>query len=190
MGEKLRVLGINGEMKRVLCILENGFEEIELVTSVDLLRRAEIEVVMAGVTGRELVGKNGIHLLADSLLEETPTGGFDALLLPGGPAAMTLRKMASILALIREFDEAGRWIAAICAAPLLLKDAGVLRERRFTAHFSTSEELPESSGGRVERDGKLLTSRGAGTALDFGLALVAILKGREVSDEISAAVMA
>jgi 4-methyl-5(b-hydroxyethyl)-thiazole monophosphate biosynthesis len=65
-----------------------------------------------------------------------------------------------------------------------------LREGRFTAHFSTSEELPDSSGERVEKDGKLLTSRGAGTALDFGLALVEILKSREVSDEISAAVMA
>jgi 4-methyl-5(b-hydroxyethyl)-thiazole monophosphate biosynthesis len=176
-------------MKRVLCILENGFEEIELVTSVDLLRRAEVEVVMAGYSGIEVTGKNGIRILADSLLEEASADGFDALLLPGGPAVMELRKSSPVLEVILDFHQAKKWIAAICAAPLLLKDAGILDGRKFTAHFSTKEELPESSGGRLEKDDKLLTSRGAGTAIDFGLALVEILKGKEAADEVATAVM-
>ena len=81
-------------------------------------------------------------------------------------------------------------IAAICAAPLLLKDAGILNGKRITAHFSTAVELPEITGGRVELDGNLLTSRGAGTAIEFGLAFVALLVGEDAAEEVSRSIMA
>ena len=176
-------------MKRVLCILENGFEEIEAITTVDLLRRAGIEVVMAGTSRIEITGKCDIRILADDLLENVSGEEFDALFLPGGPAVKSLRKLPGLTDQIRKFHTEGKLIAAICAAPLLLHDAGLLEGRTFTSHFSTKDELPSSTGSKIEYDGNLLTSRGAGTAVDFGLALVSILHGRSVADEVAAAIM-
>lgn len=177
-------------MKRVLCILENGFEEIEAIAPVDLLRRAGIEVVMAGVSARQVTGKCGVLVTADALLAEVSGDDFHALFLPGGPAVMDLRKNADVIALIRAFHVAVKPIAAICAAPLLLKDAGILAGERITAHFSTEGELPGITGGRVEREANLLTSRGAGTAIEFGLAFVALLVGEDAAAEVSKAIMA
>ena len=176
-------------MKRVLCILENGFEEIEVITPVDLLRRAGVEVVMAGVSGTEVTGKCGVKVGADVLLADASVDGFDVLLLPGGPAVLALRGNPAVIGLIRQFHGDGKLIAAICAAPLLLKDAGVLGDVNFTAHFSTAAELPDLVDARSVYDGKLLTSRGAGTALEFGLALVGILAGLKAKDEVAAAIM-
>ena len=177
-------------MKRVLCILESGFEEIEAIAPVDLLRRAGVEVVMAGVSSMEITGKCEVTIKADVLLVNILGDDFDALFLPGGPAVMELRKNAEVIALIRAFHRAGKLIAAICAAPLLLKDAGILNGKRITAHFSTAVELPEITGGRVELDGNLLTSRGAGTAIEFGLAFVALLAGEDAAEEVSRSIMA
>lgn len=177
-------------MKRVLCVLENGFEEIEAITPVDVLRRAGMEVVLAGVSGTLVTGKNGIRIEADVLLEILAAEGFDALFLPGGPAVMDMRKNAQISELIRGFYVKDKLIAAICAAPLLLQDAGILEGRKFTAHFTTNDELPENCGERVVTDGALITSRGAGTALDFGLEMVAVLAGATVRDEVATGIMA
>jgi len=176
-------------MKRVLCILENGFEEIEAGTPVELLRRAGVEVVLAGVSGMTVTGKCGIRIEADALLGDVSGKDFDALFLPGGPAVMDLRKSPEVLDLIREFSGDDKLIAAICAAPLLLHDAGVLSGRRFTAHSTTTAELPDNSNERVVSDGMFLTSRGAGTALDFGLEMVALLAGAGVRDEVAAAIL-
>jgi protein deglycase len=177
-------------MKRVLCLLEKGFEEIEAIAPVDLLRRAGVEVVMAGVSSMEVTGKCGIRVTADVLFEDVSGDEFDALFLPGGPAVMELRKKPGVIALIRAFHASGKPIAAICAAPLLLKDAGVLAGERITAHFSTAGELPEITGGRVEQEANLLTSRGAGTAIEFGLAFVALLAGGDAAAETARAIMA
>jgi 4-methyl-5(b-hydroxyethyl)-thiazole monophosphate biosynthesis len=177
-------------MKRVLCLLENGFEEIEAIAPVDLLRRAGVEVVMAGVSAIEVTGKCGIRVTADVLFEDVSGDEFDALFLPGGPAVMELRKKPGVIALIRAFHASEKLIAAICAAPLLLKDATILSGERITAHFSTAGEMPEITGGRVEYDANLLTSRGAGTAIEFGLAFVALILGEEAAVKVSAAIMA
>ncbi len=176
-------------MKKVLCVLENGFEEIEAITPVDLLRRAGVEVLLAGVSGMEVTGKSGVTILAEALLEDVSEDGFDALFLPGGPAVTALRKNAAVISLIRKFSEEEKLIAAICAAPLLLHDAGILEGKNFTAHFTTADELPASNGERVILDGSILTSRGAGTAMDFGLELVGILAGNASRGEVSDAVM-
>lgn len=176
-------------MKRVLCILENGFEEIEAITPVDLLRRAGVEVVMAGVSGLEVTGKCGITVFANAELRDVDFTRFDALLLPGGPAVMELRKNQRVIGIIQSFHSGQRLIAAICAAPLLLRDAGLIDGKRITAHDSTLGELPGNTGERVVYDGQFLTSRGAGTAMDFGLELVAILCGKAVAEEVGHAVM-
>ena len=175
---------------RVLCLLVDGFEEIEAVTPVDLLRRAGVEVVMASLGQGTVTGRCGIRLEADASLESINAGDFDLLLIPGGPGVVVMRADGRPAALAREFHEAGKTVAAICAAPLVLKDAGLLEGRSFTAHFAAHDELPGVSAHRVVIDGNLITSRGAGTALDFGLALVRRLVGDATADEVAKAIMA
>lgn len=177
--------------KRVLCVLAPGFEEIETVAPVDLLRRAGAEVVVAALDGADrVVGRSSLALVPDMPLADVDEGSFDLLLIPGGPGVKVLREGGHAARLAKSFFESGRIVAAICAAPTVLHDAGILAGRRFTAHFSTYDELKcLATGGRVEEDGNLITSRGAGTAVEFGLALVKALFGGEESEKIAAAIM-
>lgn len=178
--------------KKVLCLLGAGFEEIEMVTPVDLLKRAGAEVVLAAVGPEKLVkGRSDLRVEADVILGEVAEADFDALLIPGGPGVKGLREDRRAAQLARRFFDAGKLVAAICAAPTVLQDAGLLAGRKFTAHFSVHGELPSALGEeRVVADGLVLTSRGAGTALDFGLAMVRYFYGDEKAAEISAAIMA
>ena len=174
--------------KRVLCLLAPGFEEIETVTPIDLLRRAEVEVVVAAIERELLVtGRCGLTLRADATLDELAGADFDLLFLPGGPGVATLRSDGRAARLARAYADAGK----VVAAPTILADASLLEGRRFTAHFSVAAELPQALGAeRVVEDGPIVTSRGAGTALDFGLALVRRLRGAEMAARVSEAVMA
>ncbi len=177
--------------KRVLCLLVDGVEETELVTPVNLMRRGGIEVVLAALDASPVTGRGGIEIGADlSLAEVEDVAEFDLLFLPGGPGVMELRSDGRAAALAAEFVATGKTVAAICAAPLILKDAGVLAGRRFTAHFSVHGELPGVVDERVVEDGPVLTSRGPGTAVDFGLALVTRLAGATVAQEVAAGIMA
>jgi len=176
--------------KRVLCLLVDGFEEIEMVTPVDLLRRAGVEVVIAALHGEEAAGRSGIRMAADGNLNGVRAEEFDLLLIPGGPGVAEMRRDGRAAALAREFAATGKTVAAICAAPLILHDAGLLENRRYTAHSSLRETLGEASGGRLEEDGCLITSRGAGTAMDFALAIVTRLAGPAVAEKIATDIMA
>ena len=176
---------------RVLCLLFPGFEEIETLAPVDLLRRAGATVVLASLTGERLVpGRCQITVQADAPLAEVADQPFDLLLLPGGPGVKAVRTEGRAATLARQFVEAGRPVAAICAAPTVLADAGLLAGRRYTAHFSVHDELPAAlAGERVVEDGPLITSRGAGTALEFGLALVRRLFDDARAREVARAIM-
>src|SRR5512147_304700 len=176
---------------RVLCLLIDGFEEIETVAPIDLLRRAGAEVAIASVSGDSLVtGRCGMTLHADVTLAEIASETFDLLLIPGGPGVKALRADGRPASLAKAFFDAGKPVAAICAAPTVLADAGLLSDRRFTAHYSVQEELPRALGAeRVVEDGLLVTSRGAGTAVEFGLALVRRLFGEARAQEIARAIM-
>jgi 4-methyl-5(b-hydroxyethyl)-thiazole monophosphate biosynthesis len=176
--------------KRVLCLVTDGFEETELVTPVNLLRRGGVEVVMASWDGTAQTGRGGIRVLPDAAFGTVAPMDFDLLFIPGGPGVMDLRRDGRPARLATEFHAAGKAVAAICAAPLLLKDAGLLDSRRFTAHFSVHGELPGVVDERVVVDGRLVTSRGPGTAVDFGLALVRLLQGDTVAAEVAQAIMA
>jgi 4-methyl-5(b-hydroxyethyl)-thiazole monophosphate biosynthesis len=170
---------------QVLVPLFHGFEEIEATCPIDLLRRAEVEVVIAACDHQlDICGRSGIVLRADQLLSETKIDHFDLLLIPGGPGVFELRKNEEFISLIQQFSSLSRPIGAICAAPLLLKDAGLLKTAQYTAHGSTQEELPELLDQDVIKDGNLITSRGAGTAIEFGLTLVEHLCGKEKAQEI------
>jgi len=178
--------------QRVLCLLVDGFEEIEALTPVDLLRRAGAEVVLASVTGERVVtGRCGIAVQPNARLEDLAPADFQLLLLPGGPGVKALRADERAAQLAAAFVKAGKPVAAICAAPTILGDAHLLAGKRFTAHFSVWDELPAVLGEeRVVEDGLLITSRGAGTALDFGLVLIRRLfdeaKAREIAKDIMA----
>lgn len=176
--------------KRVLCLLNDGFEEIEVVTPVDLLRRADITVVLASLGVKTATGRGGIRIEADVLLANIDSSGFDLLLIPGGPGVGAMRRDGRAAALAGDFAAAGKPIAAICAAPLVLMDAGLLEGRRFTAYHSVCEELGGGLDERVVVDEPLITSRGAGTAVDFALAIITHLAGQSAADRVAEEIMA
>lgn len=177
---------------RVLCLLAEGFEEIETITPVDLLRRAGIEVVLAALGDNLLVkGRCGILIQADTFFSELNTADFDLLFLPGGPGVAYLRQDGRAATLAKEFMQSGRKVAAICAAPLALHDAGILQGKRYTAHDSTYTVLTEAEPAeQVIIDGQLITSRGAGTALAFGLVLISALLTEAEANKVARSIMA
>jgi protein deglycase len=179
-------------MPAVVAILTDGFEEIEAITPIDLLRRAGAEVTTASLAdGIHVTGKNGITVHADTTLAALAGRTFDCVFLPGGPGVKNLRSDPRVRALVTSQHAADRWVAAICAAPTVLHDAGLLAGRRYTAHFSVANELPEiRAGERVVTDGRILTSRGAGTAVDFGLLLIEKLFSADKAREIAGSVCA
>ena len=172
---------------KVLVFLRNGFEELELVAPVDVLRRAGLAVTIASCEeSLSVQGKNSMVLAADALLDDCRTHEYDCLLIPGGPGTAAMRRDERVIKAVQEAQDAGKWIAAICAAPLVLKDAGVIQSRPHTAHFSTADELPGmDSDSAVVIVGNLITSQGAGTALPFGLAIVSRLLGEDAAQQIS-----
>lgn len=177
---------------RVVVLVFDGVEEIEAITPVDILRRARATVCMAAVGAHVgVTGRSGIRFQADRLAGDLDAGDFEALVIPGGPGVAFLREDGRAERLAREFAAANRWVAAICAAPLILADAGLLDGRRHTAHSSIHAALgTQEPCERVVRDGKILTSRGAGTALDFSLELVRVLIDEEKASSIAASIMA
>jgi 4-methyl-5(b-hydroxyethyl)-thiazole monophosphate biosynthesis len=169
-------------MSRVLLPLAEGFEEIEAVTVVDLLRRAGIEVHTASLDGPQVTGSHGIAVLADIALDAAAAGDYDMIVLPGGmPGAEHLKNDPRVISLLRSFAAEGRYTAAICAAPSVLAHAGLLEERAATSYpgFLNVDSAPgiRLRDDAVVVDGKVVTSRGAGTAMEFGLALVELLVG-------------
>ena len=177
-------------MPDALVILADGFEEIEAFAPVDLLRRAGVEVVTASLNEtRRATGRSRITAHADVALSALEGRLFDLLFLPGGAGVKHLRADPRVGGIVRRHQEAGRWLAAICAAPTVLNDCGLLAGRRYTAHFSVADELPDIlASERIVTDGKITTSRGAGTAVEFGLHLTTLLTSREKSDEVGKAI--
>ncbi|MBX3735657.1 MAG: DJ-1/PfpI family protein [Candidatus Didemnitutus sp.] len=177
-------------MPTVLTLLADGFEEIEAFAPVDLLRRAGVEVTVATLNdNRHATGRSGIVAHGDVALGTVTDQLFDLVFLPGGAGVKHLRADARVRESVLRHAAANHWLAAICAAPTVLHDCGLLAGKRYTAHFSVAAELPAIlADERVVTDGKITTSRGAGTALDFGLHLVRLLGGDEKAKEISKAI--
>jgi protein deglycase len=179
-------------MPTVLAILAEGFEEIEAAAPIDLLRRAGAEVTVAALGDNiHVTGRTGITVHADKTLGAVEHLLFDCVFLPGGPGVKQLRADKRVGALVQRHYSAAHWIAAICAAPTVLNDLHLLAGRRYTAHFSVANELSAIlTEERVVADGPILTSRGAGTAIDFGLFLIEKLFSRERSAEIGRSICA
>ncbi len=182
-----------GASRAVLVPLAPGFEEIEAVTVIDVLRRAGVVVRVAGLDARRVTGSHGITLETDCLLDEVVPDELAMLVLPGGmPGTTNLAADGRILELVRALERSGRKVGAICAAPLVLERAGVLAGREVTAYPGVRDRLPSArvlAAPAVVRSGPLLTSQGVGTALDFALALVEDLCGAARARELAAAML-
>lgn len=177
-------------MASVLVPLAQGCEELEAVTVIDLLRRAGIGVVTAGLDDRPVRASRGTVLIADVTLNEAATQKFDMIVLPGGlSGADNLNNDPRIHGLLKQMSETGRFTAAICAAPKVLASNGLLQGRRVTSFPGVLEAYEgfEYSDSPVVQDGKLITSRGPGTAMDFALVLIENLVGKQKRDEVEAA---
>lgn len=176
-------------MPKALILLANGCEELEAVTVIDLLRRARVEVVTAGLAPGAVTASRGTVLVPDSTLQAEQDGAFDLVVLPGGlPGARYLEEDPRVLALLRRQSAAGRMIAAICAAPRVLAVAGLLDGRRATAYPGavSAADFPRVTllGDAVVVDGPVVTSRGPGTAMDFALQLIELLMGAACRGEV------
>jgi 4-methyl-5(b-hydroxyethyl)-thiazole monophosphate biosynthesis len=179
--------------KAVLVPLAPGFEEIEAVTIIDVLRRAGVTVRVVGLTTRAVTGAHGITLECDGLLDEVRTEEFAMLVLPGGmPGTTNLAADGRVLALARALESSGRTVAAICAAPLVLERAGLLGGREVTSYPSVRDKLTSArvlATPCVVSSGPVITSQGVGTALEFALTLVAELAGPARARELGAALL-
>lgn len=166
-------------MATALVLLAEGFEEIEAVTIIDVLRRGEVAVTTASLGTKHVKGSHDIVIEADALLTQVSVEDFDALVLPGGPAAKTLREDARAQGSIQRAASTGKLIGAVCAAPTALEAAGVLRGKSATVYPGNQLPSARVSEQRVVEDGQLVTSRGPGTTMEFALKLVERLSGSE-----------
>ena len=177
-------------MPRVLVPLAPGFEELEAITVIDLLRRAQIDVLTAGLDARRVPGSHDIVVETDAMLADVAQTLFDMIVLPGGmPGARHLRDDPRVIDLVRRHVAEERYAAAICAAPSVLAAAGVLRAGGTATSFPGFLDEQSAPGVRLSTspvvvDGRIVTSRGPGTAIDFSLALIELLAGRAARDTV------
>lgn len=180
-------------MGQVSIFLADGFEEIEGLTVADLLRRAGISVDMVSITGERMIhGAHGIDIQADVLFEEMDFGQTELLVLPGGmPGTLHLQEHQGLRKLLLEYHEKKKRIAAICAAPSVLGGLGLLQGKRACCYPSFEEKLTgaQVSYDAVCTDGHIVTSRGMGTAIPFALELIALLCGKEKSEEVGKSIL-
>lgn len=180
------------EMKKVLVPLAPGFEEIEALTIVDILRRAGAEVTVAGTVPGAIEGRSGIRVLPDTVMENIGAG-YDMIALPGGAVgAENLKKNEHVKSAIESLVQKGKTVAAICAAPAVLSALGVSRGRVVTSHPSVRGLLSKVSISeeRVVVDGNIITSQGPGTAMEFAFCLVETLFGKSKAIEVNKGVLA
>lgn len=178
-------------MATVLVPLAPGFEDLEAITITDLLRRAQVEVITAGLIDGPVRGSRGTTIVPDSTLDDALRRNFDMVVLPGGqPGATNLEQDSRLRALLQNMAAQGRYTAAICAAPKVLAAAGLLDGKRATS-FPGSLDARQFPKIRIENldvvtDGKIITSRGPGTAMDFTLTLIELLVGKEKRNQVEA----
>lgn len=168
--------------------LAEGFEEIEALTAADVLRRAGAEVKLVSVSDKlEVTGAHGIKVAADITFDEARYELCEMIVLPGGmPGTTNLMKHEGLMQEIRRADERGRWVCAICAAPMVLAAAGLLEGRNATIYPGMEEYLTGANPteGKVVRDGNIITSQAPGTAMKFAITLVEALFGKDKAERI------
>lgn len=173
----------------IAVFLAEGFEETEALTTVDILRRARLDVRMAGVGGLQVTGSHGITVVCDCLAQELSVDGVEMVVLPGGmPGALNLEQSADVQRHIDYAVENNLWLGAICAAPFILGHKGLLQGRTVTCFPGYEKDLKgaQVTGSPVERDGRIVTARGMGVTIDFALCLVDCLQGEQKAEDLGA----
>lgn len=173
----------------VLVHFADGFEEIEAISVVDILRRADINIQMVSITGkREVTGAHSITVLADVLYENVDYSDVDMIILPGGlQGTQTMDNHAGLKEQLLLAAQQGKWVAAICAAPTILGKMGLLKGKSATCYPGNEQYLQGAditATGSTIIDGNIITSRGPGTSLDFALTIVEALRGSELANTI------
>ncbi len=180
-------------MAKVLVLLAEGFEELEAVTVIDVLRRAQIEVVTAGLTDGAITSARQIRIVPDTTIDTVDDESFDMLILPGGmPGTENLAKDNRVREIVTKMYNKGKYTTAICAAPYVLSVAGVLAQKKATSYPSFQDKLNARSvitDEMVVIDGKVVTSQGPATALEFSYILVELLKDKETANNIANAML-
>ncbi len=181
----------------VLLAVADGSEEIELITLVDVLRRADIDVTMVSVMSqRQITGAHNVQLRADALMADVMDQEFDAIVLPGGmPGATHISECTALVSMLKEQQSRGELVAAICASPaVVLAKHGMLEGRRAVAYPGFEEGLTDAGAElvveNVVHDGNIITSRGPATAMEFALYLVQVLVGEAKAAEVKAGLLA
>ena len=180
-------------MKKVVLFFANGTEEIEALTALDLLRRAGAEVTLAGVGGKELTGSHAIRITADMDASDVSSFDYDMVVVPGGmPGTMHMDASSVVDRALCEVNKNGGFLAAICAAPLVLGKRGYLKNKKAICYPGFESYLDGAilAKERVCRDGRIITAAGAGVALEFALTLIEALYGEEKEKQIRASVLA
>ena len=164
----------------ILLPLANGFEEMEAVTVIDVLRRAGMNVVTAGLPGSRIKGSRGLEVMTDKRLEQVDPSKFDALILVGGnPGYINLGRSRKVMETIVKFNLDKKLIGAICAAPSILAQAGILEDRAATIYPGMEKEIPRPKGKSVIQDENIITAQGPGTAIEFSLRIVENVCGKD-----------
>jgi 4-methyl-5(b-hydroxyethyl)-thiazole monophosphate biosynthesis len=180
-------------MASILVLLAEGFEELEAVTVVDVLRRAEIKVTMAGLKAGPVKSARGVRIVPDTTIDEVNPDHYDMVVLPGGqPGTDNLVADQRVREILVGMQEKDKYTAAICAAPYVLSEVGILAYKCATSYPSFQPKLKAKevlSGEKVVVDGKVVTSQGPGTAIAFALKLVELFKGKDKAEEIQKAML-
>ncbi len=174
-------------MKKVIVPLAQGFEEIEAIASIDVLRRANIEIITVSLGDLKVKGAHDIVVLADKSIDEIDVNELDGILLPGGmPGSTNLRDDERVINIVKSLNENGKLISAICAAPIVLEKAGVLKGRKATSYPGFDEEMPSCNytGDRVVVDNNVITGKGPGAALEFAFKIVNYLVGEKTVNKL------
>lgn len=176
-------------MKNIAVHIAEGFEEIEAVSIIDILRRAEFKVTIVSITEEiNVTGSHGIKISADQLFKDIDYSEIDMILLPGGmPGANNLNEHLGLREQILNFNESGKPLGAICAAPLVFGNLGILKTKKATCYPGFENQLHGAvvTGDNVVITDNIVTGKGAGVAMEFALAIVEKFKGKEYADELS-----
>ncbi len=169
----------------VLVPMAEGFEEIEAMTVIDVIRRAGIKVTTAGLPGTIVEGSRNVKVLTDTKLDSVVEGDYDALVLVGGsPGYSNLSKSNKIMKIIGDFHRDGKLVAAICGAPTVLAEAGILTNIKATVYPGLEKYIPKPRSERVIQEGNVITSQGPGTSMEFALKIVEYISGKETMKNV------
>jgi 4-methyl-5(b-hydroxyethyl)-thiazole monophosphate biosynthesis len=177
-------------MAKVIIPLPDGFDEIEAFTVIEVLRRAGVEVFIAGAPSKFVTSMHKVKMQVDGMFDEVDLNKYDAIVLPGGAGYMTLVNSTVMINAITDFSKQGKIVAAICGAPMALVKAGILKGKRATIAPGLEKNLDMPRGERVIVDGNIITSQAPGTAMEFSLKIVELLLGKPKALQVKQSILA